>query len=64
MQLQLFAEVGIGFTVTVQPVDEAAGAIVVEVSVLSGTLQRSVEISYKTVESTLGNAAASEFMRK
>ena len=62
--MYLFAEVTIGFTVPDQHINEAAGVIAIEVSVLLGTLQRSVNVSFKTMESTLGNAATSELMRE
>ena len=60
----MFAEVAIGFLVAAQYVNETAETIVVEVSVLSGTLQRSVDVSFNTVESTLGNAATGKFTKK
>ena len=59
-----FAGVTIGFTVPDQHVNEAAGVIAIEVTVLLGTLQRSVDISFKIVESTSGNAATCEFIRE
>ena len=62
--MYLYAEVAVGFVIATQPVSEAVGTLVMEVSVLSGTLQRSVDITFKTVESTLKNAATSELARK
>ena len=50
----------VGFTVVEKSTIEATGLVTLEVSVESGTLQRSVDIGFKTVEITSGNVATSE----
>ena len=55
-------EISIGFTVSEQSVGEADGMVALEVLVVSGILQRSVNIVYETVEMTSGKAATSEFL--
>ena len=56
-------EVCIGFAFSDQSVDEASGTVALTVSVVAGMLQRSVNIGYETVESTLGKVATSEFLQ-
>ena len=51
--------VTIGFTVVEKSTIEAFGLVTLEVSVQSGSLQRSVDIGFKTVQITSGNIASS-----
>ena len=55
-----FIAITFGFTVADQSIDEDTGTVTLQVSVISGTLQRSVNITYHTVELALGNVAKSK----
>ena len=55
----MFVGVTIGFTVSDKSTNEATGSVTLEVSLISGTLQRSVAIGFKSVENTSGKIATS-----
>ena len=55
----MFAGVTIGFTVSGKTTNEATGSVTLEVSLVSGTLQRSVTIGFTTMENTSGKIATS-----
>ena len=57
----LSTEITVGFTVSDEFVEEADEIVYLKVSVVSGILQRSVSVGYRTVELTTEKAAKSEF---
>ena len=57
-----FKAISFGFTFGDEDVDEDNGTVALEVSVISGTLQRSVDIAYSTVEVATRNAAKSKMV--
>ena len=58
----MFVAITLGFTVGDQSINEDNGTVTLVVSVIpgSGTLQRSIDITYRTVALTSGNAATSK----
>ena len=57
-----FKAIRFGFTYGDNDVDEDTGTVTLEVSLISGTLQHSVNITYSTVELATSNAAKSEMV--
>ena len=52
-----FKAISFGFTFGNEDINEDAGTVTLDVSVISGTLQRSVDIAYSSVELVTSNAA-------
>ena len=55
----MYAAVAIGFTVPEIAIDEAIGLLTLNAALESGSLQRTVDIAFKTVDGTSGSIATS-----